>query len=65
MLPLSGLGKKRRYWKTAVKGLILAYYISNIIQLRKNIPYLGLENQRRYWGQAVNGGAVFGGGAVI
>ena len=48
-----GTGTKRRYWKTAVKGVIY----------NQEKTYLGLENQRRYWGEAVNGGAVLGEGS--
>ena len=48
---LSGLAKNRRYWKTAVKGVIY----------NQEKTYSGLENQLPYWGEAVNGGAVLGG----
>ena len=40
--PLSGLAKKRRYWKTAVKGVIRIY--------NQEKTHSGLTNQRRYWG---------------
>ena len=49
---LSGLAKKRRYWKTAVKGVVYNY--------KQEKPYAGLENQRLYEGEAVNGGTVWG-----
>ena len=41
ILPISGLTKKQRYWKTVVKGVII---------YNQEKTYSGLENQRRYWG---------------
>ena len=38
-----GTGEKRRYWKTAVKGVIILY--------NQEKTYSGLENQWGYWGR--------------
>ena len=38
--PLSGQATKRRYWKTAVKGVIY----------NQEKTYSGLGNQQQYWG---------------
>ena len=41
--PFSGLAKKRRYWKTAVKGVTYKYNMYN-----QEKTYSGLENQLQY-----------------
>ena len=48
----SGLAKNRRYWKTAVKGVIY----------NQEKTYSGLENQLRYWGGGGQRRCAIGGG---
>ena len=48
-----GTGKKRRYWKTVIKGVIY----------NQEKTYSGLENRRRHWGMRSTDGR-YGGGQL-